>query len=73
MKKGKTLTVLVLVLEITTIAVLHVVKIEKSEKTVKKEVSRANKPAGTCRYPIRIDLFAGGFQVKNKKSIVIEK
>jgi hypothetical protein len=44
MKKGKTLTVLVLVLEITTIAVLHAVKITQSEKAVNKEASRANIP-----------------------------
>jgi hypothetical protein len=47
MKKGKTLTVLVLVLEITTIAVLHAVKITQSEKSVNtgnKEASRANTP-----------------------------
>lgn len=44
MKKGKTLTVLVLVLEITTIAVLHAVKITRSEKTVNKETSRVNTP-----------------------------
>jgi hypothetical protein len=44
MKKGKTLTVLVLVLEIATIAVLHAVKINQSEKTVSKEISRTNAP-----------------------------
>jgi hypothetical protein len=44
MKKGKSITVLVLVLEITTIAVLHAVKITQSEKTVNKEVSRTNTP-----------------------------
>jgi hypothetical protein len=42
MKKGKTLTVLVLVLELTTIAVLHAVKINQSEKTASKEISRNN-------------------------------
>ena len=42
MKKGKTLTALVLVLEIATIAVLHAVKISQSEKIVSKEVSRNN-------------------------------
>jgi hypothetical protein len=47
MKKGKTLTALVLVLEITTIAVLHAVKIEKSEKAATKEVSRINTPEPT--------------------------
>ena len=40
MKKGKTLTVLVLALEIATIAVLHAVKINQSEKTINKEISR---------------------------------
>jgi hypothetical protein len=44
MKKGKTLTVLVLVLEIASIAVLHAVKINQSEKTASKEVSRNNLP-----------------------------
>ena len=40
MKKGKTLTVLVLALEIATIAVLHAVKINQSEKAINKEISR---------------------------------
>ena len=44
MKKGKTLTALVLVLEIATIAVLHAVKISQSEKTANKEISRTNAP-----------------------------
>jgi hypothetical protein len=36
MKKGKTLTVFVLVLEIATIAVLHAVKINQTEKATNK-------------------------------------
>ncbi len=41
MKKGKTLTALVLVLEIASITILHAVKISQSEKTaVIKEISR---------------------------------
>ncbi|HLI93982.1 MAG TPA: hypothetical protein VKU83_10245 [Puia sp.] len=40
MKKGKTLTALVLVLEIATITVLHAVKISQSEKAGTKEISR---------------------------------
>ncbi|HEY6900561.1 MAG TPA: hypothetical protein VI233_07960, partial [Puia sp.] len=40
MKKGKTLTALVLVAEIASIAVLHAVKINSTEKTANKEVSR---------------------------------
>jgi len=40
MKKGKTLTALVLVLEIATIAILHAVKINQLEKAPSKEVSR---------------------------------
>jgi len=45
MKKGKTLTALILVLEIATIAVLHAVKISQSEKTAaSKEISRNNPP-----------------------------
>jgi hypothetical protein len=40
MKKGKTLTLLVLALEITTIAVLHAVRINHSEKATNKEISR---------------------------------
>jgi hypothetical protein len=40
MKKGKTLTVLVLVLEIATITVLHAVKISQSEKTASKEITK---------------------------------
>ena len=43
MKKGKTLTVLVLVLEIASIAVLHAVKIN-SEKTAVKEAARNISP-----------------------------
>ncbi len=38
MKKGKTLTALVLVLEIASITVLHAVKI--NQKTVSKEISK---------------------------------
>lgn len=44
MKKGKTLTALVLVLEIATISVLHAVKISQSEKTASKEISKNNTP-----------------------------
>ena len=44
MKKGKTLTALVLVLEIASIAVLHAVKINQSEKIASKEISRNNPP-----------------------------
>jgi hypothetical protein len=44
MKKGKTLTALVLVLEISTIAVLHAVKINHTEKAASKEVSKASTP-----------------------------
>jgi hypothetical protein len=40
MKKGKTLTVLVLILEIATITVLHAVKISQSEKIAGKEISK---------------------------------
>jgi Tfp pilus assembly protein PilV len=40
MKKGKTLTVLVLAIEILSIAVLHAVKISKTEKAINKEISR---------------------------------
>jgi hypothetical protein len=40
MKKGKRLTVLVLVLEIAFIAILHAVKITQSEKAATKEMSR---------------------------------
>jgi hypothetical protein len=40
MKKGKTLTALVLVLEIASIAVLHAVKIKETEKTVSRELSK---------------------------------
>ena len=42
--KGKTLTGLVLVIEIASIAILHAVKINHSEKTAAKEFSR-NQPA----------------------------
>ena len=40
MKKGKTLTVLVLAVEIASIVILHAVKISQSEKTAGKEVIR---------------------------------
>jgi hypothetical protein len=39
--KGKTLTGLVLVVEIASIAILHAVKINHSEKTAAKEISRS--------------------------------
>jgi len=39
--KGKTLTGLVLVIEIASIAILHAVKINRPEKTAAKEVSRS--------------------------------
>jgi hypothetical protein len=39
MKKGKTLTAIVLILEIASITVLHAVKI-RSEKTTAKEISK---------------------------------
>lgn len=42
--KGKTLTGLVLVAEIASIAILHAVKLNHSEKTAAKEISR-NLPA----------------------------
>ena len=38
--KGKTLTGLVLVIEIASIAILHAVKINHSEKNAAKEVSK---------------------------------
>ena len=40
MKKGKTLTALVLVLEIASITILHAVKISHSEKTASKDTSK---------------------------------
>ena len=40
MKKGKTLTALVLVVEIASIVVLHAVKISQSEKTASKEITK---------------------------------
>ena len=40
MKKGKFLTVLVLILEIASITILHAVKISQSEKTASKEISK---------------------------------
>ena len=39
--KGKTLTGLVLVVEIASIAILHAVKINHPEKTAAKELSRS--------------------------------
>jgi len=44
MKKGKTLTTLVLVVEIASIAVLHAVKLTRTEKNVGKEISRNATP-----------------------------
>jgi hypothetical protein len=44
MKKGKTLTALVLVLEIASITVLHAVKIIQTEKPPTKEVSKNTPP-----------------------------
>ena len=40
MMKGKTLTTLVLVIEIACIAVLHAVKINQSEKPANKEITK---------------------------------
>jgi hypothetical protein len=40
MKKGKTLTALVLVLEIASITILHALKISQSEKTASKEITK---------------------------------
>jgi hypothetical protein len=40
MQKGKTLTLLVLVVEIASIVILHAVKINTSEKTASKETIR---------------------------------
>jgi hypothetical protein len=40
MQKGKTLTLLVLVVEIASIVILHAVKINQSEKTAVKEAIR---------------------------------
>ena len=51
MKKGKTLTVLVLVLEITTIAVLHVVKLNQSERVTAKEITRNTLPEAADSKP----------------------
>jgi hypothetical protein len=42
--KGKTLTVIVLMIEIASISILHAVKINHSEKTAAKEITR-NMPA----------------------------
>jgi len=39
--KGKTLTGIILILEIATIAVLHTVKINQTEKTAVKETTKA--------------------------------
>ena len=39
--KGKTLTGLVLVVEIASIAILHAVKLNHSEKTAAREISRS--------------------------------
>jgi hypothetical protein len=48
MKKGKTFTVLVLVVEIASITILHAVKINQSEKAAAKEVSKsASEVAGS--------------------------
>jgi hypothetical protein len=44
MMKGKTLTTLVLVIEIACIAVLHAVKINQSEKSANKEITKNNFP-----------------------------
>ena len=38
--KGKTLTAIVLVIEIVSISILHAVKINQTEKSAAKEISR---------------------------------
>jgi hypothetical protein len=60
MKKGNTLTIFVLALEITTIAVLHAVKINHSEKVTNKEISRNNsaeQPDGRARPTYSLAVF----------------
>jgi len=60
MKKGKTLTLLVLALEITTIVVLHAVRINHSEKAVNKEISRnisADQPDSRARSTYSLAVF----------------
>ena len=42
MQKGKTLTLLVLAVEIASIVILHAVKINQSEKTAAKEAIHNN-------------------------------
>lgn len=42
MQKGKTLTFLVLVVEIASIVILHAVKINQTEKTAAKQAARNN-------------------------------
>ena len=44
MKKGKTLTAIVLILEIASITILHAVKISQSEKTNTKEITKNTPP-----------------------------
>ena len=52
MKKGKTLTAIVLILEIATISILHAVKISHSEKTAGKEISKnAQEPVDIKQKP----------------------
>ena len=57
MKKGKTLTALVLVLEIVSITVLHAVKLNQSEKTVGKEVSKVLTPESRPRSTYSLAVF----------------
>jgi hypothetical protein len=47
MKKGKTLTAIVLILEIASITILHAVKISQSEKTASKEITKNTPPEPT--------------------------
>ena len=60
MKKGNTLTLLVLALEITTIVVLHALRINHSEKAVNKEISRnisADQPDSRSRSTYSLAVF----------------
>lgn len=57
MKKGKTLTALVLVLEIASITVLHAVKLNQSEKTATKAATRnANSESQETRPKVNYSL-----------------
>jgi hypothetical protein len=54
MKKGKTLTLLVLALEIATITILHAVKISQNDKPVKESGNAQTESRASSNYTLAL-------------------